>query len=154
MDDYIRNQKPCNINAEPRLDQRVAACGASPETERRRVRIRTLQATARRWLDENSEARHLALWQRVNFFPKRLPPLPTIAWLKGQSKPSQRAILMQRATELTLEIEGLRKGRLQPRWGMSKPDMIRNARRRLDHLHEAAIVLGLWEEFGCSLSEE
>lgn len=76
------------------------------------------------------------------------------AELERMSRRTQVALVRQRSTELAFQIEGLRRGRLKPPRGMDRRQLIRNARRRLSHLHHVAMELGLWEEIGCSPGEE
>jgi len=79
-------------------------------------------------------------------YPRRLPPFPPVTRLLHLPSDEQARRLEKRATELLLEIEGLRTGAYIEPPGKSRARMLENARRRVCRLRNTAMQLGFWTD--------
>ncbi|RBI68992.1 hypothetical protein DQW77_16070 [Roseovarius sp. TE539] len=77
-------------------------------------------------------------------YPRMLPPFPPVTRLLRLPRDEQARRLEKRATELLLEIEGLRTGVYVAPPGKSRARMLENARRRVRRLRNTAMQLGFW----------
>jgi hypothetical protein len=87
-------------------------------------------------------------------YPRSLPPFPPVTRLSRLPRDEQARRLEKRATELLLEIEGLRTGVYVAPPGKSRARMLENARRRVRRLRNTAMQLGFWTDGRWDAGEE
>lgn len=87
-------------------------------------------------------------------YPKKLKPFPGVFWLMKLPREEQERWLERRATELLLEIEGLRYGFYIAPHPRSSRDMLQLARRRFRRLRDTAMKLGFWTDGRWDAGEE
>ena len=78
--------------------------------------------------------------------PAHLPPFPPVMRMLRLTPDERERRLEKRATELLLEIEGLRTGLYVAPPGKTRKRMLEQARRRFRRLHNTAMQLGFWTD--------
>lgn len=86
--------------------------------------------------------------------PVHLPPFPPVLRMLSLTRDQRERRLEKRATELLLEIEGLRSGLYVAPPGKTRKRMLEQARRRFRRLHNTAMQLGFWTDGRWDAGEE
>ncbi len=92
--------------------------------------------------------------REIPLLPKHLPPFPPASRMRRLPRETQERLLEKRATELMLEIEGLRTGYYAAPIHRQRSRMLELARRKFRRLRNTAMLLGFWTDGRWDAGEE
>lgn len=93
-------------------------------------------------------------YPEVPLYPAHLPPFPPVMRMLRLAREERERRLEKRATELLLQIEGLRTGYYVAPPGKENKRMLEHARRRFRRLRNTAMQLGFWTDGRWDAGEE